>query len=385
VDIAFFTESYWPVTNGVSTSVETFRQALELAGHRVFIFAPRFPGHKDDPDRIVRYPSYRLPFQRDYPISYPFSPGAARKFASIAPDVVHTMSPFVLGKVGRNLARRHGLPLVSTNHTLYTEYTHYARVFPTRLAKAYMRFHLRRYYNQCDRVVVPSAPVRDLLISYGVTTGIDVVATGIPKTWGEPSGGDEIRRRFGIGDEEKVLSYVGRLAKEKNLEMMLDAFAIVQAERPDTRLLIAGSGPYLEECKESAAGKSLSHKVVFAGFLPPDEVRKCYDATSVLLHPSMTETQGLALGEAMQAGIPGVAVGAFGGTETIVDGVSGYLTPDDPKVFAKRVLELLNDDDLRHKMGEAAKERMKEFTTEASAAKLISIYEELLAQLGRKT
>lgn len=383
MDIAFFTESYWPVTNGVSTSVETFRQALEAAGNRVFIFAPRFPGHKDDSDRIVRFPSYRLPFQRDYPISYPFSPTAARKFASLDPAVVHTMSPFVLGKVGRNLARRHRLPLVSTNHTLYTEYTHYGRVFPSALAKGYIKLHMRRYYNQCDRVVVPSAPVRELLISYGVTTRIEVVPTGIPRTWGTPSGGEEIRKRFGIGEDEKVLTYVGRLAKEKNLEMMLDAFELVQSERRDTSLLIVGSGPYLDQCKTSAAQRGLSHKVIFPGFLAPEEVRKCYDATHILLHPSMTETQGLALGEAMQAGIPGVAVDAFGGTETIVDSVSGYLTPNDPKAFACRILELLSDRELHRRMGEAARHRMEEFTTEASAAKLVAIYEELLSQFPR--
>jgi 1,2-diacylglycerol 3-alpha-glucosyltransferase len=380
VNIAFFTESYWPVTNGVSTSVETFRRALEEAGHSVFIFAPRYPGHKDDSDRIIRFPSYRLPFQRDYPISYPFSGAAARRFAEIGLQIVHTMSPFVLGKVGRNLARRHRLPLVSTNHTLYTEYTHYARIFPSWLAKAYLRFHLRHYYNQCDRVVVPSAPVRELLISYGVTTRIEVVPTGIPMMWQTPSGGREIRQRYGIQDGERVLSYVGRLAKEKNIEMMLDSFEIVSRKAPETKLLVVGSGPYSQESKESVARRGLSGRVVFTGFLKPDQVCKCYDTTYVLLHPSMTETQGLALGEAMQAGIPGVAVDAFGGAETIVDGESGFLTPNDPEVFAERVLTLINDESLRARMGEAAKKRMELFSTRASVEKLVSIYRDLIKE-----
>lgn len=354
--IGIFTESYEPIVNGVSVCVSTLRDELTRRGHQVYVFAPAYRGHTDASENVFRVPAVHTVLMPDYPFPIPFSPKTRRLFASLKLDVVHTQTPFLLGVLGARWARRNRIPLVSTNHTLYTEYVHYVPVRPKALTKAFLVRLMRWYYSGCDAVVVPSNPVEQRLRSYGVGTRIEVIKTGVvginPLQADDAS---EVRRQFGIGERDFLLLYVGRIAREKNLRMLLAAFKTVVSKHPNARLMLVGGGPARIETERYASDIGLSERTTFAGMRKRNEIDPMFAAADAFVFPSTTETQGIAICEALSAGLPVVAVNAGGIPENVQNGFDGFLTSNDSDEFAERICFLIENERERGEMAARAR------------------------------
>ena len=244
---------------------------------------------------------------------------------------------------------------------------------------------MRGYYNGCDQVLVPSELTRRHLLTYGVRAPIAVLPTGIPTPPpGLPSPA-EVRRRWDIPPGSPLFLYVGRLAPEKNLETLLRAFARIVQARPDARLLLAGSGMGEAATQQAAQQLGIAERTVFTGFLDRAQLDPLYAAADVFLFPSKTETQGLAVGEAMACGTPCVVVNAGGAPESVRDGVDGFLVDDDPAQMAERALRLLEDAPLRRRMSAAARAHAATMTPEKVAGRIIALYEELMTAGQKRT
>lgn len=386
--IAIFTESYEPIINGVSVCVSTLRDGLTARGHEVYVFAPAYRGHKDESERVLRLPARHTFLMPDYPFPIPFAPEVRRRFAVLKPDIVHTQTPFLLGVLGAKWARRHGVPFVSTNHTLYTEYAHYVPIRPKALTRWFLARLMRWYYSGADAVVVPSQPVAEILRGYGVRTRVEVIKTGIePVPTPSPQQREAVRRRYlspGPLEDGRVepnaflLLYVGRIAREKNLRMLLTAFAKVVSTHPSTRLLLVGGGPALAETKAFAASLGLGDRVEFTGMLNRREIDPIYGAADVFVFPSVTETQGIAICEALSAGLPVVAVNAGGIPENVQDGVDGFLTNDDPAEFADRIAYLIDHPAERAAMSACARANAAAFSIERMVDHFERFYESVI-------
>ncbi|MEN6584178.1 MAG: glycosyltransferase family 4 protein [Armatimonadota bacterium] len=363
--IAIFSESYEPIINGVTVSVGTLRDELTKRGHDVFIFAPAFRDHKDSKENVFRFPSTHTPLMRDYPFPIPFSHEIREKFASLKIDIVHTQTPFLLGVLGARWARRYGTCLVSTNHTLYTEYAHYVPIRPKAATRSFLIQFMRWYYSGCDAVVVPSSPVEKMLRSYGVRTRVEVIKTGVVGI-PAPKDGEKalVRQRYGIGENDFLLLYVGRIAREKNLTMLLNAFKTVANSHNNAKLLLVGGGPAMDETRHCAGELGLTDRVIFAGMLNRKAIEPIYGSADAFAFPSTTETQGIAICEALSAGLPVVAVNAGGIPENVQPGIDGFLTKESPKEFADRIAFLLTHEDERHQMGEHARINAHNFSIE---------------------
>ncbi len=378
--IGIFTESYQPIVNGVSVATCTLRDELIRRGHEVFVFAPRFGGYSDNRDDVFRFPSHHSILMRDYPIPIPYAPDLFRTFESLKLDVVHTQTPFLLGLTGAKWARRCGIPLVSTNHTLYTEYVHYFPVRPKWISRQFMIWLMRWYYSGCDGVVVPSGPVEKRLRSYGVRTRVQVIKTGVVGAAPlDAEGRESVRARFGVGRDGALLLYVGRIAREKNLVMLLRAFEKTTREHPDARLVLVGGGPALAETKRFAEGLGLGDKLQFTGMLSRAEIDPIYGAADVFVFPSTTETQGIAICEALSAGLPVVAVDAGGIPENVEPERDGFLTKDDPDEFAERIGLLISDPIRRAEMGRRARENAACFSIERMVSDFEQFYSSVMA------
>ncbi|MDH7602988.1 MAG: glycosyltransferase family 4 protein [Armatimonadota bacterium] len=377
--IVIFTESYEPIINGVSVFVGTLRDEMTRRGHEVFIFAPQFKGYKDNHDNVFRWPSRHTVLMPDYPFPLPWAPQLAKVFQSLNADIVHTQTPFILGITAARWARNLGIPLVSTNHTLYTEYAHYVPVRPMIITKLAIVQLMKWYYSKCDLIVAPSRTVEQILRSYGITRPIEVVKTGVVPAAEMPSGTREkVRSDLGIGPEDFVLLYVGRIAREKNLDMLLRAFAKLLSGYPRVKLLLVGGGPALRETRRLASRLGIEDSVRFVGALRRPDIDPIFVASDVFVFPSTTETQGIAICEAMSAGLPVVAVNAGGIPENISDGVDGILTPDDPDAFASAVERLMVDDEERRRMGMSAKQNASRFSVEAMGDRFEKIYSDVI-------
>lgn len=371
--IAVFTESYEPIVNGVSVAVATLRDGLRSSGHEVYVFAPHFPTHNDDANGVFRFPSRVSRFAPGYPIPCPVAPKIREEFFRLRPDLVHTQTPFLLGEIGLRWARRSGVPIVSTNHTLYTEYAHYIPVVPKVLTRAVLVRRMRSYYSRCDVVVVPSMPVEKVLRGYGIRTRMEIIKSGVSVQCSNDDS-RKLRSEFGIGDDAFLLLYVGRVAREKNLGLLLRAFKVVRKEHPKARLMIVGSGPYEEECKAIARSTRISDSVIFSGMLSHSNVDRAYHAADAFVFPSITETQGLVVCEALTAGLPCIAVRAAGTPEVVDDGVDGLLTGNSVEEFAGATCRVISDRGLREQLSRGALRNAERFSVEAMVEQFESFY-----------
>lgn len=368
--IAIFSESYEPIINGVSRSVATLRDGLVKRGHEVFIFAPEFKNHNDDYKNVIRMPSMNV--VKDYPLPLLSQSHARENFAYLKPDIVHTQIPFILGHLAKSWSREFRIPLVSTNHTLYADYAHYCPIIPTKTTQKVLISLMRNYYNSCKRVCVPSMPILELLRSYGVNTNIDIIKTGIePVRDYTINERNELRKKLGY-ENKTVFLYVGRIAKEKNLDLLFEAFARICNEK--TIITIVGGGPSLEEAKQKAKTLDIADKVTFTGMLKHDDIIPYFMASDIFVFPSVTDTQGIAICEAMSAQLACISMNAGGIPENMTHERNGFLSENNVEKFARYMELLANDKELREKMGVLSKLDSLKFSIEHMIDSFESFY-----------
>ena len=378
--VGIFTESYPPLINGVSTSVQTLIAQLEQAGHTVYVFTSRYPRYHDDRPGVFRFPSFNSLVERDYVLPIAFSLRIQRAIPALKLDIVHSQSPFFLGLYARRVARSLGLPHVATNHTLYTEYAHYFPLPSVAATRHLLVAWMHNFYNSCDRILAPSEMTRRVLTShYGVETPVTVVPTAIPAPPYVLARPAAVKQELGLPPDACILLFVGRLAPEKNLDLLLRAFARIAEKTNDTYLILAGSGKSRGSLEKLAKALGIHRRMRFTGFLGRTRLDPLYQAADAFLFPSKTETQGLAVGEALAAGLPCVVVNAGGAPESVRDGVDGFLVADDPVSMADRALEILAIDSALHgRMASEAKRGAAGRTPERIGGRVVAVYEELI-------
>lgn len=377
--VAVFTDSYRPYTSGVVRSIETFSDELEALGHRVYIFAPRYglpPGHEND---IFRFYSLPTPTNREFNVAIPISLRLKPTLKRLGVDVVHVHSPFILGRLGVRCAHDLGLPLVFTYHTLYDHYVHYIPVAPD-LTRKITQHLCVQFSNRCDKVLVPTNVIGDYIRELGVRVPVRKLPTGIRLDHFQSGDAAWFRERLGIDAGEKVLLYVGRLGQEKNLDFLLRAYAKAHHRLKNirTRLVLVGSGPEDEHLAHLASDLGIADRVVIAGPVPSHEVKHCYAGSDLFVFSSVTETQGLVIGEAKTAGLATVAVKAFGVIEMVEHRVDGFLTEPDEAEFADRVVQLLRNSELLSSFRANARQNAQKLSSRRLAEELVTVYEGLI-------
>jgi 1,2-diacylglycerol 3-alpha-glucosyltransferase len=378
VRIGFFTDTYTPQINGVVTSIRLFARALERQGHSVYIFAPT-PRQAVDGPHVIRIPSLPFAFQPEMRVAAIYSAQAHRLVRRANLDIVHSHDPFAIGLFGLAMAKRFRLPYVHTYHTLYPEYVHY--VWEAELTRELAERLSREFCNQCDTVIAPSTKISRALAEWGVHKPVITLPTGVDTfTFSErdPEAVEAFRRRFAIPANARLLTFVGRLGLEKNVDALIDAMSFVRT--PGARLLIVGDGPYREDLERHIARDHVADRITFTGYLEGDDVRAAYHSSDALFFASKSETQGLVIAEAMASGLPVVAVDDLAIADAVADGVNGYLVPDDPQALAAAVDKLLGDPVLRSAMSAASLARAEDLSIDTQATRLVAIYEDLLSK-----
>ncbi len=389
--ITFFSDSYRPYTSGVVISLETFKKELTALGHKTYLFVPSYPNYQDKEENIFRFKAIPAPTNPDFTIALPLSWRAKSVIRNFQPDIIHVHSPFMLGQLGARYARQLNVPLVFTFHTLYEEYVHYVPLAP-KITKKTTRYFCRNFCNKCDLIIVPTAEIGKYLKGLGVTTPVKKVPTGInmEEFTVQSTNGSWLRKNYDIAAEERLLLFVGRLGQEKNLTFLLQAYKEVQEEFPATRLVLVGGGPEEKNLKYIANQLGMASKVVFTGALPKEKVIECYYAADLFVFTSVTETQGLVLPEAKAAGLPIIALSAYGAAEMVVDGEDGFLITPKPlkeketlAEFAAKIKLVLGQDELRNILCKQAKINATQYSSRSCALSLEEGYK-LAQEIKRK-
>jgi 1,2-diacylglycerol 3-alpha-glucosyltransferase len=374
--IAIFSDSVLPVLNGVSVSVDALVTELRNQGHSVHVFAPRYPGYRDPDANTLRFRAMETPWTKGFPIAYPPFLRMLRKFRRREFDIIHTHTIGVMGFVGLRWAQSHEIPIVSTYHTLYDRYAHYIPFIPRRYVRFKIAKHTNFYYNSVDHVITPSEASMRWLGRHSVRKPVTVIPTGAkPRVFLDRS---EVRQSLGITPEQNVMLWVGRLAIEKNMEMLFEMAALAFAQEPDLRLWLVGDGPYRAECQSLARKHQIGDRVRFVGFVPHDEVPRYYTAADVFVFSSMTETQGLVVQEAMSYGLPAICVGGGGASASIEDGLNGFIVKNEPHGFAATVLQVLQDEDIYARLSEHASRTVRMNGTPEMCRRVVEVYHQAI-------
>jgi glycosyltransferase involved in cell wall biosynthesis len=233
----------------------------------------------------------------------------------------------------------------------------------------------RRQCNALDAVVVPSTAMRERLESYGVTTPLHVLPTGIPASRFAGGDGAAFRARYGIPPGQPVALFVGRVAHEKNIGFLLEAMVHTRCQCPDALLVVAGEGPARADLQARGNQLGLTDAVRFIGYLDRrDALPDCYAAADVFAFASRTETQGLVLLEAMAAGLPVVALSEMGTTDILDAGRGSISPPAIPQVFGETMAHVLNHPSAWRHLGDDAAQYAREWSDVAMAGRLAELY-----------
>jgi len=373
--IALVTGNYHHIPDGVSFTLNRLVRHLEDRGDRVLVFAPTV----DDPPMehagtLVPLPSVALPGRPEYRLTTAFPKKTRERLEAFRPDLVHIATPDRAGFVAQAWARRHGVPVVSTYHTHFPSYLEFYRLGALEgTAWALMR----RFYNRCAQVYVPSWPMADELRAHGVTAPIKLWARGVELDRFDPEHRDEAwREAHGFAPDEVVIAFVSRLVIEKGLDVFTDVVTGLQAQGLPARALVVGEGPAGEATRERLPRGG------FTGHLGGHELAVAYASADVFLFPSETETFGNVTLEAMASGLPVVAADAAGSQMLVDDGETGFLCPPrDSPAFMEATGRLVQDAALRARMGAAARKAARAYAWPTVLDRIVGYYGEVLGDV----
>lgn len=366
--VGLFTECYRPIQNGIVASVDALARTLRTNGHAAVVVTPEMPLYRDLDHDVIRLPSLPLPTRTAYRLTVPYLP---REIGTLA--LVHAHSPFITGWLGVQAARRERVPLVFTYHTQLEAYAHYVpfESNTTRFAATQLT---RAFANGADAVIVPTRAMEARLRAIGVCSRIDVVPSGIDRAFfGRGRRRADVRARLGATDDGvRLVLCVGRLGREKNLELTLAAFA--RLDDPAARLAIVGEGMHRSALERCAARLGIAGRTVFAGEFSRDALPDVYASCDAFLFTSKSETQGLVLVEALAAGAPVVAVDTPQTRDVL--GEAASLCAGDPEAVMRRLRGVLAGGGAGPAAGAAVAQT---YDNPAIGARVMAVYASLLA------
>lgn len=376
--IAIFTDSALPILNGVSVSIDALVRELREQDHSVHLFTAAHFRYTDPDPNTHRFFAIGTPWTKAYPLAIPPFYPMLHQFRRHGFDIIHTHTPFTIGFVGLRWAQSHEIPIVTTYHTLYDKYAHYIPFFPKRYVRYKIAKHTNFYYNSVDHVITPSRASMKWLRRHSVKRPITVIPTGVSGS--QPHDRAEIRARLGISPDRRVLLYVGRIAKEKNMGTLFQAAALAFVQDPSLVLWLVGDGPARAQCVEMARELGIGDRVRFVGFVPREEVDAYYAAADLFVFASVTETQGLVVSEAMTYGLPAVAVIGGGAGAAIRHGENGLLVKNDPESMAAAIMRFMSDDELHAQFSVEASRSVRGYSSADMASQVLDAYRQVLAR-----
>lgn len=303
--ILITSELYAPLINGVVTSIVTLKEALTNLGHdvRILTLGERTTESIDGDiyycssiacDKI--YPGARLMLKTDREI--------LNKIIDWQPDIIHSQSEFSTFRLAKKAANYLDIPIVHTYHTAYEDYTHYFAPNYT-IGRKMTEIFSKILSNSIDTIIAPTEKMANLLTSYDVNSDIEVVPTGIPLNKYNNSYSqielDALKIKLNIPENNRILLFVGRLAKEKNIEELLNYSA--RLEMKNISFLIVGDGPYRQELEKLVSEKDMENQVIFTGMINSSHLAQYYQLADVFINASTSESQGLTYIEAMASGL----------------------------------------------------------------------------------
>jgi glycosyltransferase involved in cell wall biosynthesis len=416
--IGFFTDYYLPNTasGGVAISIDIFRRELEKLGHEVYIFCPKEKTKTSNENRIIRFRAIRGFWLWGYRDTFPYNHHNVKKISKLNLDIVHIHTPAQVGLLGVYIAKKFDIPLVATYHTDLVDYGKvYKRVllglfllslaFPIiardkSLIKDFLwtlrptlpiakwnqrniKHMVTALNNRCDLVIAPSEKMKSKLLSYGTKAPIEVLQTGTDTKDLELTNKKiSFKKIYTVSENDPLLLFVGRISKEKNIELIIRSLPAILERLPEVKLAIVGQGTNQRNLQKLAKRHSVLNSVIFTGYVSDEARISAYKECDIFTFASVTDTQGLVLNEAALFAKPMVfiddQISPVG-----VDKVTGLKSKNNHGDFARKIISLLDNQSLRKKFGQNAQKIIKNYSGHSQAQKLSTTYNRLSGRLKK--
>lgn len=345
--IGLVVDTFYPMVDGVVLVVDNYAKELSRYAD-VTVFCPG-----NGQSRAIRHP-YRVIYCKevkypgfDYPLPAPHLDAPFRKALREAQlDCIHIHSPFMIGKLAARIAKEEGIPLIGTVHSQYYRDI-YKATHSKLLSRILLKNHIVSVYNRCDQCLAVNKSIQDLAVNdYGILSPVSVANNGTDLTLLDnyAEARDECRTHYGIAEEERVLLFVGRLNKIKNIFFLVDAFKLLCEKERGYRLLFVGVGQDEDALRKKVRDAGLSDHVLFLGKITSrTEMEKIYCAADLFTFPSLYDASSLVQIEAASQKTPALLLRSARTAATVTDGVNGYLSDETPRAYAEKIMEIFSD------------------------------------------
>ncbi len=383
LNIGLFSETYPPDVNGVAVSVRTLRNQLLAMGHNVYVITPasdtKLFGTEFN-SGILRIPAIKLKKLYGYRLGQPLSAVAMNYIKKMKLHVIHNNGEVSMRLLAEMAAKKYGIPMVYTYHTMIEDYTHYVDKggYFEDTAKRIVNGYTRRMSEHYNRLIAPTEKTEKALLRFGVKKPIDIIPTGIDTQRLRPENVDseklsEIKKTLGI-ENCFTLCYVGRLAPEKNVSFILDNIKKANDAVGGLKFVITGYGPSEADLKAQVKELGLESIVVFAGKQKPEEIQYYFALGDAFVTASTSETQGLTYIEAMGAGVPVIARFDECLSNVLIQDVTGFEFTDGDS-FVKEVVAFKNlSSEKREELRNSVLAKAEEYSLENFGAKIVKSY-----------
>ncbi len=371
--VALFTGNYNYIKDGVSLTLNRLVDYLQRQGVPVLVVAPTGPTPAFEPaGELLSVPSFPIPSRPEYRLSIGLPSRVRQRLEQFCPTLFHIAVPDVLGYRALCLGERWQVPVVASYHTRYDSYLKY---YGLSALESLGKRYLRNFYGRCRQIYPPSESMAAILREEGISRNMRVWSRGVDTELLNPGRRSLAwRQSLGIADDEVVVSYVGRLVKEKNTVLLTRIFDGLKRRGVRFRPMIVGSGP------KEAAMRSALPDTVFTGFLHGQNLARAYASSDIFVFPSESETFGNVTLEAMASGLPAVCADASGSRNLVVEGVTGFLVSARNETgFLDRIASLAASSELRSTMGAEALDRALEYHWDNILSGLLTNYMDVIA------
>ena len=386
-------DTYPPQLNGAAVAAHRFAGGLAGRGHCVTVVAPSMSYRDEEQDepsspgvtvhRIKSFPA--KPLHPEFRITSWAKIDAKldRIFDRAKPDIVHLQNHFVVGKGCLRQARKRGIPVVGTNHfmpgNLFDYIPRPLRPVGSVVISAVTWKHWMRVYNRLDCVFAPSHSCLKMLRGVGLTAPAEVVSNGIDlRRYSKAPAPESIYRKYGIRREVPTFLSVGRLEKDKKVDLVIKATAKAAASA-QVQTVLVGRGKDEAEFREIAKRLGLEGTLVFTGYVPDEDLPLLYNAGDVYIGAGAAELQGMAVMEGMASGLPILVANAVALPELLEEGVNGFLFEPTAEDLARKMLLMLDQRDRWEAMGERGMASMQRHDTPVVLAQVEELYRRMMA------
>jgi len=380
--IAFFTNCYKPLVNGVVTSISSLKEAYERKGHEVYVFAPRVEDYIDQEKNVFRYRSINITSKVKYPLPIPLSFKVKKVINEFNPDIVHIHHPFLLSSAAIMYGKKLGIPKILTIHTQYEQYAYYVSPVPERVTQEAIKMIISNLAYKIDCVTTPSDSMKKIIENYGIKNRIEVIPNAIHLISFKEDDElkrTEIKKKYNLKEDNKIILFVGRIASEKSIDKVIKALAIIKKRNSSKeKLLIVGNGPAMDELKQLTRSLKVEEDVIFTGTVSYEEIQHYYKMAYVFTIASTTETFGIVTIEALASGVPVVAVKAPGAADILTDGLDGLLVDDDVEKIANALEKIIKEPELREKLSLGALKTSEKYSINKISEKMLNLYREVI-------